>query len=493
MRRSCGVGALVLVAALGSLSTGCVAPDGQVGTKGPGTGIGAVVGFEEVWAKSFGYELDPNTNQRTNDVAVSRDGQVLVVAMEFEGGIKDADLTTDPHYGLGKSDLLIAAYKADGSAPLWARRVGDTEKQEAPSIAIDSSNNVIVAGGFESYLDFENNLVVQSKGAMDAFVAKLDATGKAVWVRGYGDMGTEFVTDVAVDASGNVIIVGFTNGKIDFGGGDVPSAANDDIFVAKLSPAGEHLWGQRIGKAGSYGLNEPTVSVGVMSDGRVVVAGFAGEELKVPNLDLPDRGDKTAFLVMFDSEGNGKWGKTWGATNAAQRLFGLSVSPSGAIAIAGDMQGTISFSGDKNDNFASGSDRDVFVAVFDDRGAHKWSQGFGSLGTQTAWDVAFDTDDNLFVAGEFSGAIELHGEDTVLNASVADTPTDAFVVQFDPTGEALRAKGYGRNESQNARAIAVDGAGNAYVGGFFRGNIDFTGKTLTSTGGEDAFILELSP
>jgi len=490
MRRSCGVGALALVAAFGSLSTGCVAPDGQVGTKGPGPGIGAVVGFEEVWAKSFGYALDPNANQRANDIAVSRDGQVLVMAMEFEGGIKDADLAEDPKYGLGKSDLFIAAYKADGSAPLWSRRVGDTEKQESPSIAIDSSNNVIVAGGFESYVDFENNQIASSKGAMDAFVAKLDATGKAVWLHGYGDTGTEFATDVAVDASGNVFVVGYTNSKIDFGGGEVPAASNDDIFVAKLNPAGEHVWSQRIGKAASYGLNEPTASVAVMSDGRVVVAGFAGEELKIPNLDLPDRGDKTAFVVMFDGEGNGKWGKTWGATDCAQRLFGLSVSPSGAIAIAGDMQGTISFGGD---NFTSGSDRDVFVAVLGGDGKHQWSRSFGSLGAQTAWDVAFDADDNLFVAGDFSGALELHGEDAVLNAGVAETSADTFVVQFDSTGEALRAKGYGRNDWQNARAIAVDGAGNAYLAGFFRGDIDFAGKTLTSTGGEDAFVFELSP
>jgi hypothetical protein len=504
MRRSCALCALVLVAAFGALVASCVAPDGKPGTEspvpvpvpgpdagpGPGPDASVVAGFEEVWARSFGHPFDTNAQQHAHDIAVSRDGQVLVVALDFIGGIKDMDLSEGPYYGLGKNDLLIAAYKADGSALLWSKHVGDSEEQAGPTVVIDASKNVFVAGGFESYLDFGDTFVVQSKGAMDAFVAKLDPTGKAVALYSFGDIGTEFVTDLAVDASGNIFIVGFTNGTIDFGGGEVVPTNSDDIFVAKLGPKGEHRWSKRIGKTGSYVMDEPTASVALTEDGRVVIAGYADEALKISNLELPDRGDKTAFVAMLDSEGNGQWGMTWGAPNSSHRLFGLAVSPSGAVAIAGQMQGTVTFGGD---NFESGDDRDVFVAVFDAKGAHTWSRAFGSKGTQTAWDVAFDADENLFVAGDFSGAFEVLGEDAVLNSGVGDTATDAFVVQFDPTGKALRARGYGSTDWDFARSIAVDGAGNAYLAGFFRGAVDFAGKTLTSTGGEDAFVFGLSP
>ena len=53
--------------------------------------------------------------------------------------------------------------------------------------------------------------------------------------------GTDEVNGIAVDNNRNVIIVGFFDGTINFGGSDLVGNAGD-IFIAKFSPTGQHIW-----------------------------------------------------------------------------------------------------------------------------------------------------------------------------------------------------------------------------------------------------------
>jgi hypothetical protein len=50
---------------------------------------------------------------------------------------------------------------------------------------------------------------------------------------------------LAVDPSGNVIVVGQFAASGDFGNGVVTSAGGADAFVAKYDPSGTLLWGSR--------------------------------------------------------------------------------------------------------------------------------------------------------------------------------------------------------------------------------------------------------
>ena len=65
---------------------------------------------------------------------------------------------------------------------------------------------------------------------------------------------TDWTTDVAVDAVGNVYVTGAFRGEADFGG-DADLVGNVEIsnmFAAKYSPAGVLQWAQSIGDDGGY-------------------------------------------------------------------------------------------------------------------------------------------------------------------------------------------------------------------------------------------------
>jgi hypothetical protein len=72
-----------------------------------------------------------------------------------------------------------------------------------------------------------------------------------LWSRGVAGSGQDEITDVTVDDDGNVVVVGYTNGPIDLGGGEVGQAGQERCFVAKYSPTGAHLWSHHYGGQGT--------------------------------------------------------------------------------------------------------------------------------------------------------------------------------------------------------------------------------------------------
>ena len=70
---------------------------------------------------------------------------------------------------------------------------------------------------------------------------------------------------------------------------------------------------------------------------------------------------------------------------------------------------------------------------------------------------------------------------------------DIFAAKLNPSGNWLWAVKAGGTSVDQGYGIAVDGAGNAYVTGRFEGTATFGSHTLTSTGSYDIFAARLNP
>src|SRR5438128_26122 len=105
-------------------------------------------------------------------------------------------------------------------------------------------------------------------GASVIFVAKYSAAGVPVWSRAFGGGFNDVGNGVAVDAGGNVVIIGTAAGTVNFGGGPI-TANGYTIVVAKFSPAGGHLWSRGFGDSFSNSGN----AVAVDPSGNIAVTG----------------------------------------------------------------------------------------------------------------------------------------------------------------------------------------------------------------------------
>jgi hypothetical protein len=206
--------------------------------------------------------------QATKNVVVDKDGN-CILAGEFSGAI---NFGAAPLMSAGALDAFLAKLDSQGKH-VWSARFGGTDNQLARALAVDKAGNVIVAGMFKDAIDLGGGPLA-NKGDFDIFIGKLSPDGNHIWSRSFGNSDAQTVYDVTVSPDGDVVITGATAGPLDLGGGPLTNDHPLNIFGAKLHGAdGSHAWSKAFGDAS----NQAPTRVAVDSSGNVVfVGGFAG-------------------------------------------------------------------------------------------------------------------------------------------------------------------------------------------------------------------------
>jgi hypothetical protein len=362
---------------------------------------------------------------------------------------------------------------------LWSKRFGDANFQFGYAVATDAADNILLTGAFGETVDFGGGTLTAA-GDYDVFVAKFGPAGSHEWSRRFGDGSGQHGYAVSADATGNVLVTGSFAGTVDFGGGVLTSGGGDDIFVAKLDPAGNHLWSKRFGDVNhQYGY-------GVTADaaGNVLVTGsFAGTVNFGGSALTTNATTNDIFIAKFDPFGNHLWSKRFGTANE-QNAYAVTTDASGNVLIGGRFANMVDFGGNV---LVSAGSVDMFVAKFDSSGAHVWSKGFGGAGDQTGRSVDTDSAGNVVVTGAFAQTIDFGG-----GALSSAGASDACVAKLDSAGNHVWSKRFGDVTDQYANGVAVDAVGNVVVIGRFAGTVDFGGGGLSSGGGNDIYVAKFT-
>jgi hypothetical protein len=184
------------------------------------TGTGAAV-----WNKPFGDD----SSQYVWDLAVDNLGGPIVTGyfdgtVDFGGG----NVTANGYDG------FIFKYST-GKEYQWSKTFGDVADQSGRVVAVDSDDNVLLAGKFDGSIDLGAGSLT-SAGMGDVFLAKLTSAGVVLWNKRFGDATNQDPKGLSVTASGESILTGWAQGTIDFGTGSLTSAGEDDMFLAKFAP-----------------------------------------------------------------------------------------------------------------------------------------------------------------------------------------------------------------------------------------------------------------
>ena len=364
---------------------------------------------QHVWSEGFGgvgYDI--------GYAVASSNGTATVVLGNFTGTI---DFGGGPLVATGPGDLFLAGLGPSGEH-LWSEHFGSASGQIAYALALTPIGESIIAGAFYGSIDFGGGLLMTA-GAGDVFVAKLDATGKHMWSKRFGDVADHTPYGVAVDAAGNVILVGVLNGSIDFGGGVLSSAGGGDAFVAKLDASGNHLWSRVFGGVS----DEIAYAVAVAPSGNIAITGALYGSVDFGGGVLTSSGSSDVFVTMLDPTGLHLWSRRYGDA-ADQAGHGVALDASGNAAITGSFGGLVDFGGGP---LTSAGQRDVFVLKLDAGGSHQWSRRAGAAGSDLGSAVAMDSAGNVVVTGSFSQSVDF-GAGPLTSAG----GSDIFVAKFGP-------------------------------------------------------------
>jgi hypothetical protein len=150
-----------------------------------------------------------------------------------------------PAFVGGSTDAFVAKLNAADSGLVYSTYLGGSGADCGTGIAVDSSSNAYVTGSTSS-TNFPTASPLQATygGNIDAFVVKLNAAGSALAYSTYlGGSGNDSGLGIALDASGNAYVTGYT------GSTDFPTASplqpafggGYDAFVAKITQPNDNF------------------------------------------------------------------------------------------------------------------------------------------------------------------------------------------------------------------------------------------------------------
>ena len=344
-----------------------------------------------MWSKCLGGVLGGGTGRA---VAVDGSGNVLVTG-RFSGTI---DFGTGPLTSAGASSIFLAKYSAAG-APIWSRAFGGGLNDVGNGVAVDSGGNVVIVGTASGTVNFGGGPITAS--GYTIVVAKFSAAGTHLWSRGIGDSFSNSGNAVAVDPSGNIAVTGAFSGQVNFGGG-VLTSAGVDIFLAKLSPTGGHLWSRHFGSALAVHAGNGVACDG---SGNVLVTGSFENSIDLGAGWTTSFAHKDMFVAKYSAAGAYVWSKLAGGLyDDAGR--GVAVDATGKVVVTGTFQAAVNFG---TGSLITAGRTDVFVARYSPDGVPLVAQRFGGADFDAGNAVAVDRSGRPVVTGSYRLGVDFGG------------------------------------------------------------------------------------
>ena len=375
----------------------------------------------------------------------------------------------------------------------YSTYLGGSAFDSASAIAVDSVGNAYVAGWTAS-TDFPRVNPVQNVNmaapSPTAFVAKLNPAGSELVYSTYlGGSGEDSANAIAVDSAGNVYVAGSTYST------NFPTAPNNPLrhplqavnagakggfsnaFVTKLNAAGTGLvYSTYLGGSGG----DDATAIAIDGAGNAYVAGWTNSTdfPTAPNnpFGQPFQGTTAgahdAFVAKLNSAGSELVYSTYLGSSVDDAALAIAVDSAGNAYVAGWTNSTNSFPTTINPlQSASAGSQNAFVTKLNPAGTGLvYSTYLGGSGDENANAIAVDSAGNAYVAGWTNSTDFPTGPRSVSERplqSVNGGAADAFVAKLNAAGTGLVYSTYlGGSGGDQANAIAIDSAGNAYVAGW---------------------------
>jgi fibronectin type 3 domain-containing protein len=387
--------------------------------------------------------------------------------------------------GTSTEACAITGNLPSGGQTVWAERLGGAQNDVGYSVAVDSGSNIITTGIFTGTADLGAGFVT-SLGAADMYIAKYSPSGTYQWAIHFGGAGASITPQaVAVDRGDNVLVTGTFTGTVDFGGGPKTSAYHADLFVAKYSSSGAYLW------AKSYADGGQAVGYSVAADsvGNVVVGGtFLAyiDFADIPNYTGPTfiTGYGHPSAFLAKLSPSGTFLWAKGLLNSgSNEAYGIAVDKNDNILMTGYFVGVVDFGGGLLSSTVGG---DIFLAKYSPLGVYQWVNAFGAMGGGTGYGVAVDHSNNTVITGFFTGTVDFG------SGPVTSVGQDIFVAKYSTSGSLLWERHAGSPSGASSRSISVDDSGNVTVTGHFSGAIDFGGGSMSGGENTNIFVAQYS-
>jgi hypothetical protein len=420
---------------------------------------------------------------------------IAAVLLAFCFGVFDVDPAV-----AGETDLV------------WSSFLGGSGSEEGNGdLAIDNLGNVYVSGTTSSE-DFPltAGAVDDSMSTIEAFVAKLDASGSAMIYCTYlGGRNTDAGYGITVDADGCAYLTGLTDSfdfpitpdafDTSFNDTPYPPWPYFDAFLTKLNPSGDVLVYSTF--LGGAEVDDGGQAVVVDENGSAYLTGGTG------GADFPatpeaydttyNGGDWAGdvFVAKFDPTGSDLEYCTYLGGINEEYGYDIDIDADGCAYVTGRTVSSTfpTTAGAFDPIYNQGGD--AFVTKMNAAGSGLvYSTFIGGIAGEMGWGIAVDGLARAYVVGETESSdfpVTPDAFDESYNANV-----DAFVAKINGPGSKLDFCTYlGGKGEDHAWGVALDDENDLYIIGQTTSNNFPTttdGYDLTYNGATDAYLVKLN-
>lgn len=466
---------------------------------------------ELIWAHDHGY----NANAKIN--ATVRGADESLYSTGHYNGTVDFDPSSDT-YELD-NDANIFIQKLDYAGELiWVKNFVITDPSsntgwyidEGTGIALDTDDNVITTGNFDTALDFDPGddefILTPQNNFSNFFVQKMDSEGAFLWAINIDGAQVDLAAAVTTDADNNIYVTGTFNDQVDFD----PDPDNEILldadqltgwgsaatFILKIDSEGNVIWAHDIPNDNKGGNPHDIVTD---SESNVYITGyFTGlTDFGTDGIEGIVTGAHDCYLVKFDTDGNYLWMQVLSST-AFNIGNALAIDPEDNVYLTGKFGASVDFDrGDEEFILTALGYEDAFIQKLDAEGELIWVKQIGGSGSTNAHDISVETHGKfeVYITGTFSGTTDFDPNAGVYNMSVASSgfwSQEVFFEKLDENGAYEWAEQIDNSQQSSASTIFPTLDGGVLISGVFNGSPDFdptdNNFVLSATGGQSAFM-----
>ena len=406
----------------------------------------------------------------------------------------------------GISDVFVSKLNPTGTAFVFSTFIGGSSADAGLSISVDALGDSYITGETGSF-DYDitpGAFQTTSGGGTNTFITKLNPNGTALVYSTYLGGSTEDIgLGIAVDNIGNAYITGKTHST------DYPVTAGAfqpffvgsyDVIVTKLNPLGSSLiYSTYMG--GSCG-DDIGYSIAVNNFGEAYITGstVCYGNFITSGVHSSGAGGSDVFVTKLNSSGSSRiYSTCLGGSGSFVNSFGYGI----AIDTLGNAYVTGSTEAN-NFDITSGAYQTIkgdtllneaFVFKLNPTASSLvYSTFLGGNDNDIGNGIAIDKYGSVYVTG-FTQSTNFPTTSSAFQI-VNDGSFDVFVSKLNISGSFLEYSTYiGGSAYDNARAIAIEKSGNAYITGSTNSsNYDITPgviQTVYSGGGSDCFVSKI--
>lgn len=418
-----------------------------------------------------------------NAISMQPSGHVLLSG-QFTSVI-DANPGTGIQWmtSVGNYDAYLIKLDEEGNY-VWSKRWGGGGYDDAWAMKTDASGQIFLTGDFGGMVDFNPGGGVAnltSEGGTDVYLLKLNADGEYVWAKHFGGPFSDGPTSLALDAGGQIYLTGYFSNTADFdpGPGQFPltSFSGSDVFLLKLSAAGNPVWVKQLGGSG----NDFSYSVLPDPAGNVYTLGvFQGEADFDPGSTTQMRtslGGNDIFISKLNATGNYGWIRQIGG-EGDDYPQDMQMDQDGNLVITGFFDTELDVDPAAGELlFTPTGTENAFVVKMNAQGQLMWARQIAGESQVISERCAILPDQGIVVTGRFTGTLQLADADTMTFPPLPSAGSqDIFWVRYDADGMPLWVASIGGPNNDGGGTyfdLEADPDGNIYTAGWVRYAIDF--------------------